>query len=78
MRWPEIHVNRTSIFDITIELVEEAQTYQEEIITSSPQFMNARCQKTRAWATTPMHKRKSGESGTGGELSRKVYGTRRK
>jgi hypothetical protein len=43
--WPEIHINRSSIFDITVELAEETQTDQEEIITSAPRPLKQESKK---------------------------------
>jgi len=59
MGWSEIHINRTSIFDITIELAEEAQTDQEEIITSSPQLLKQEGKKQVHERRSPLQKRKS-------------------
>jgi hypothetical protein len=64
MGWPEIHINRSSIFDITIELTEEAQTDQEEIITSSPQLLKQESKKQAHERRSPLQRRKSGESRT--------------
>jgi predicted nuclease of restriction endonuclease-like RecB superfamily len=45
MSWPELHIKRSSIFDITVELAEEAQTDQEEIISASPQLLKQESKK---------------------------------
>jgi predicted nuclease of restriction endonuclease-like RecB superfamily len=61
--WPEIYINRTSIFDITIELAEEVQIDQEAIITSSPQLLKQEGKKQVYERRSPLQKRKSGKSG---------------
>jgi predicted nuclease of restriction endonuclease-like RecB superfamily len=57
--WPEIHINRISIFDITIELVEEMQTDQEESMTSSSQLLKQEARKQVHERRNTLQRRKS-------------------
>jgi predicted nuclease of restriction endonuclease-like RecB superfamily len=58
-QWPEIHINRSSIFDITIALAEEGQTDQEEIIIASPQLLKQEDKKQVRERRTSWQRRKS-------------------
>jgi predicted nuclease of restriction endonuclease-like RecB superfamily len=56
--WPEIHINRSSIFDTTIELTEGVQTDQEETINSSAQFLKQETRKRVYERRAPLRKRR--------------------
>jgi predicted nuclease of restriction endonuclease-like RecB superfamily len=58
-QWPEIHINRSSIFDITIMLAEEVQTDQEETIISSPQLLKQEDKKQVRERRTTWQRRRS-------------------
>ncbi len=58
--WPEIYVNRASIFDTRVELIEEMATSEEESISASIPLLKQESRKQVRERRTTWQKRKNG------------------